>query len=76
MCPAGHVSVGNGGQTATAEEKKEDMIGTVEWSTGMVESPEKRDSPDISGKHSDLTQDSYTLMKMASTYVTITVLCV
>uniref|UniRef100_A0A672R4B7 Glucocorticoid modulatory element-binding protein 1-like n=1 Tax=Sinocyclocheilus grahami TaxID=75366 RepID=A0A672R4B7_SINGR len=44
----GHVSVGNGGQTATAEEKKEDVIGTVEWSTATVESPEKGDSPDIS----------------------------
>ncbi len=56
--------MGNGGQTATAEEKKEDVISTVEWSTAMVETPEKRDSPDISGKHSDLTQDSHTLMKM------------
>ncbi|XP_052389930.1 glucocorticoid modulatory element-binding protein 1 [Carassius gibelio] len=44
----GHVSVGNGGQTATIEEKKEDVIGTVEWSTAPVESPEKRDSPEIS----------------------------
>uniref|UniRef100_A0A671NPX7 Glucocorticoid modulatory element-binding protein 1-like n=2 Tax=Sinocyclocheilus anshuiensis TaxID=1608454 RepID=A0A671NPX7_9TELE len=44
----GHVSVGNGGQTATVEEKKEDVIGTVEWSTATVESPEKRDSTEIS----------------------------
>ncbi|XP_042631984.1 glucocorticoid modulatory element-binding protein 1-like [Cyprinus carpio] len=44
----GHVSVGNGGQTVTIEEKKEDMIGTVEWSTATVESPEKRDSTEIS----------------------------
>uniref|UniRef100_A0A8C1QL30 Glucocorticoid modulatory element binding protein 1 n=1 Tax=Cyprinus carpio TaxID=7962 RepID=A0A8C1QL30_CYPCA len=44
----GHVSVGNGGQMPTAEEKKEDVIGTVEWSTATVETPEKRDSPDIS----------------------------
>ncbi|KTG45376.1 hypothetical protein cypCar_00028546, partial [Cyprinus carpio] len=43
-----HVSVGNGGQTVTIEEKKEDMIGTVEWSTATVESPEKRDSTEIS----------------------------
>ncbi len=47
---------------ATAEEKKEDLIGMVEWSTGTVETPEKRDSPDISGKHSDLTQTL--IMKM------------
>ncbi len=58
VCPAGHVSVGNGGQTATAEENKEDVIGTVKCSTATVETPEKRDSPDISGKHSDLTRDS------------------
>ncbi|KAI2652503.1 Glucocorticoid modulatory element-binding protein 1 [Labeo rohita] len=44
----GHVSVGNGGQMATAEEKKDDVIGTVEWSTATVETPEKRDSAEIS----------------------------
>ncbi|XP_026144151.1 glucocorticoid modulatory element-binding protein 1 [Carassius auratus] len=44
----GHVSVGNGGQTHTAEEKKEEVISSVEWSTASAESPEKRDSPDIS----------------------------
>ncbi|XP_043074058.1 glucocorticoid modulatory element-binding protein 1 [Puntigrus tetrazona] len=44
----GHVSVGNGGQTATAEEKKEDMLGTVEWSTATLETTEKRDWPEIS----------------------------
>uniref|UniRef100_A0A8C2GCL4 Glucocorticoid modulatory element binding protein 1 n=1 Tax=Cyprinus carpio TaxID=7962 RepID=A0A8C2GCL4_CYPCA len=48
QCALGHVSVGNGGQMATAEEKKEDVIGTVEWSTATIETPEKRDSPDIS----------------------------
>lgn len=53
VCPAGHVSVGNGGQMATAEEKKDDVIGTVEWSTATVETPEKRDSAEISGKHSE-----------------------
>lgn len=53
VCPAGHVSVGNGGQTVTIEEKKEDMIGTVEWSTATVESPEKRDSTEISGTPSE-----------------------
>ncbi|XP_059412866.1 glucocorticoid modulatory element-binding protein 1-like [Carassius carassius] len=44
----GHVSVGNGGHTHTVEEKKEEVISTVEWSTASAESPEKRDSPDIS----------------------------
>ncbi|KAK9957113.1 hypothetical protein ABG768_011383 [Culter alburnus] len=44
----GHVSVGNGGQMATVEEKKEDVIGTVEWNPATVEASEKRDTADIS----------------------------
>lgn len=27
------------------------MVGTVEWSTATVETSEKKDVPDISGKH-------------------------
>lgn len=54
VCPAGHVSVGNGGQMATVEEKKEDVIGTVEWSSATIEASEKRDTNDISGKHSKI----------------------
>lgn len=44
----GHIPVGNGGQSATAEEKTEDVMGTVEWSTATVETSEKKDVPDIS----------------------------
>lgn len=42
---AGHVTVGNGGQTATVEEKKEDVIGAVEWSP---DTSDKRDTSEIS----------------------------
>ncbi|XP_051991301.1 glucocorticoid modulatory element-binding protein 1 isoform X2 [Xyrauchen texanus] len=38
----GHVSVANGGQVTVAEEKTEDVMDTVEWSTDTVETPEKR----------------------------------
>ncbi|XP_051519143.1 glucocorticoid modulatory element-binding protein 1-like isoform X2 [Myxocyprinus asiaticus] len=38
----GHVSVTNGGQVTVVEEKTEDVMGTVEWSTATVETPEKR----------------------------------